>query len=204
MRRTKEEAARTRGAIVEAGLACFDRHGIAGSTLDQIAAEAGVTKGAIYWHFKGKREIFEAIRDDIAGPLLDLADTTLLHGGAGGALERIQSYLLEMLKTLERDRRRTCALGIMQYKCEYVNGLEVELVAARRNTGRIGKAFEAAYEEARRAGDLGKSVVPRIAAAETLMFFSGLVRMWLLDRGSLGVRKHAREAIRAHVESKRH
>src|SRR5262245_49655740 len=51
MRRTKEEAALTRAAIVEAGLACFDRHGINGTTLDDIAAEAGVTKGAIYHHF---------------------------------------------------------------------------------------------------------------------------------------------------------
>ena len=43
MRRTKEEAARTRAAIVEAALACFDRHGIAGTTMDNIAATARVT-----------------------------------------------------------------------------------------------------------------------------------------------------------------
>ena len=57
MRRTKEEAARTRRDIVEAALACFDSHGIAGTTLEQIAAEAKVTKGAVYWHFTGKAEI---------------------------------------------------------------------------------------------------------------------------------------------------
>ncbi len=202
MRRTKEEAARTRDSIVEAALACFERHGIGGSTLDQIAAEAGVTKGAIYWHFRGKREIFEAIRDDIAIPLLDRADTTLLHGGDGTALSRIEAFLAAMVDTLERDKRRSRALGIMQFKCEYVDAMEEELATARRNTGKIVKAFAAAYEEARLAGEVAPGLVPAVAAAETLMFFNGLIRMWLLDRGSLGLRKNARAAVRAHVSSR--
>ena len=63
MRRTKEEAARTREAIVEAALGCFDRRGIAHTTLDEIAAAAGVTQGAVYHHFSGKAEILRTIRD---------------------------------------------------------------------------------------------------------------------------------------------
>jgi TetR/AcrR family acrAB operon transcriptional repressor len=203
MRRTKEEAARTRDAIVEAALACFDRHGIGGTTLDQIAAAAGVTKGAIYWHFKGKREIFEAIRDAIAVPLIEEADTTLLHGGEGSALTRLEAFLAGMLSTLQRDRRRSTALGIMQFKCEYVDGLEIELVTSRRNTGRLIKAFQAAYTEAREAGEVRACVEPKVAAAETMMFFTGLVRLWLLDKGTLGLRGNARLAIAAHLQSKR-
>ena len=57
MRRTKEEAAQTRASIVEAGLACFDRHGIAGTTMADIAAANGIDMllasippaGAVFW-----------------------------------------------------------------------------------------------------------------------------------------------------------
>src|SRR5689334_18537151 len=71
MRRTKEEAAKTRDAIVEAALACFDARGIAHATLDEIAAKAGVTKGAVYHHFGGKPEILHEIRMRVSLPLLD-------------------------------------------------------------------------------------------------------------------------------------
>ncbi len=85
MRRTKEEAARTRQAIVSAALACFDRYGIARSTLERIAACAGVSKGAIYHHFAGKREVLREIREQVSLPFLDEADTTLLRRGEPGA-----------------------------------------------------------------------------------------------------------------------
>ena len=57
MRRTKEDAAKTRAAIVDAALGCFDRHGIAGSTLDHIAEAANCTKGAIYHYFDTKESL---------------------------------------------------------------------------------------------------------------------------------------------------
>jgi AcrR family transcriptional regulator len=199
MRRTKEEAAQTRAAIVDSALACFDRHGIAGTTLDQIAAAAGVTKGAVYHHFGSKRAIFHEVRERVALPLLDEADTDMLHAGERPALERIEHFLLGFLGTMEEDARTRRALGVMQFKCEYVDALAAELRDAMRNNGRMLKAFEAAYGEARRRGELVKGIAPRAAALETLMFLTGLVRQWLLHPPAHAVRREARAAIRAHV-----
>src|SRR5260221_2135755 len=105
MRRTKEDAARTRDAIVEAALSGFDRHGIAGSTLDHIAAAAGVTKGAGYHHFSGKHEILHEIRERVSLPLLDAADTALLQARDDSALERLERFLPDILASLEGDAR---------------------------------------------------------------------------------------------------
>src|SRR3954471_8217873 len=106
MRRTKQQAANTRATIVEAALRCFDRHGIASSTLEQIACEAGVTKGAVYHHFQGKRDILGVIRDEMSLPLLDEADTALLRGSDLPALERIERFLLDCVESLEKDARK--------------------------------------------------------------------------------------------------
>src|SRR5258708_10781813 len=81
MRRTKEAAALTREAIVQGALACFDRYGIGGATLDQIARAAGVTKGAIYHHFRDKRELLHEIREQVSLPLLANANAKLLEAG---------------------------------------------------------------------------------------------------------------------------
>ncbi len=57
MRKTKEEAAETRQALLRAALAVFSRQGYAATRLEDVAHEAGVTRGAIYWHFKSKADL---------------------------------------------------------------------------------------------------------------------------------------------------
>ncbi|TVR73289.1 MAG: TetR family transcriptional regulator [Spirochaetaceae bacterium] len=55
MRRTKAEAAETREEIFRAGIRVFAEKGYAAGTLADVARAAGVTRGAIYWHFENKK-----------------------------------------------------------------------------------------------------------------------------------------------------
>ena len=203
MRRTKEEAAKTRADIVAAALDCFDRHGIASATLDQIAGSAKVTKGAIYHHFEGKTAIVRAIREQVSLPLLDEADTNLLRASDIPALERIRRFMERLVEALESDAQLRRALSVMHFKCEYVAELARDLTGACRNMDRLVRAFEAAYREARKEGTLARSLSPAAAAAESVMFLSGLVRLWLLDVRGNGLRREARAAIRAHMRLRR-
>lgn len=199
MRRSKEDAARTREAILEGALACFDRYGITSSTVEQIAREAGVTRGAVYHHFAGKREILRAIRERVSLPFLDQADTTLLKRGESGALERIERFLLALVHALENDPRKRLAFTVMQLRCEYVGELAGELAVGVRNVDRLAKAIEGAYREARAAGELATGVVPAVAALETVMFMNGLVRLWIVHSAGAKLRRQARAAIAQHV-----
>ena len=65
MRKTKEEAAMTRQKILEAARRAFHKNGVAKTSLEKIAEEAGVTRGAIYWHFKDKTTLFFAMQEDV-------------------------------------------------------------------------------------------------------------------------------------------
>ena len=51
MKKTKEEAEITKESILQAALEVFSKNGYAASRMIDIAKEAGVTRGAIYWHF---------------------------------------------------------------------------------------------------------------------------------------------------------
>jgi AcrR family transcriptional regulator len=53
-RRTKEAAAITREHLLDAAERVFRERGVAGSTLGEVAAKAGMTRGAVYWHFRDK------------------------------------------------------------------------------------------------------------------------------------------------------
>ncbi|ANG61508.1 hypothetical protein A8C75_02820 [Marinobacterium aestuarii] len=74
VRRTKEEALETRNSLMAAALEQFCEKGIARTTLSDIATAAGVTRGAFYWHFKNKVELFEALWAQLRNPLDELAE----------------------------------------------------------------------------------------------------------------------------------
>ena len=52
----------TKRKILEAAAKCFSEGGYAKTTMDKIAEEAGVSKGALYWHFKSKEELFVELK----------------------------------------------------------------------------------------------------------------------------------------------
>src|SRR5438046_10510384 len=58
----------SRKQLMAAAIDCFARLGYQGTTIDRIARDAGVTKGAVYYHFRDKEELlFEAVKDRIGG-----------------------------------------------------------------------------------------------------------------------------------------
>src|SRR5690242_7805733 len=58
----------SRKQLMTAAIDCFARLGYQGTSIDRIARAAGVTKGAVYYHFRDKEELlFEAVKDRIGG-----------------------------------------------------------------------------------------------------------------------------------------
>ena len=65
MKRTQEDAEKTRQSILDAGLKLFIENGYNNTSMQDIAKEANVTRGAIYWHFKSKEDFVIAVADSI-------------------------------------------------------------------------------------------------------------------------------------------
>ena len=68
-RRTKEDAQATREALLDAAEHVFQQHGVSRTSLTEIAKAAGLTRGAIYWHFKDKADLVTAMMDRVTLPL---------------------------------------------------------------------------------------------------------------------------------------
>ncbi len=56
-RKTKQQALETRQHILDVAMRLFSQQGVSATSLAQIAQAAGVTRGAIYWHFKDKSDL---------------------------------------------------------------------------------------------------------------------------------------------------
>jgi TetR/AcrR family transcriptional regulator, acrAB operon repressor len=203
MRRTKEEAEQTRRRIMSAALPVFDERGIAHTTMEHIAEAAGVTRGAIYWHFADKQALLRAIRQDVSLPLVDRADFTLLSDRQSEPLKRIERFLLDIITAVDQDARTRIACSVMSFKCEYVGELEGELDDYVRQIERTRKNLTQVYVEARERKQLRAGLKPEIAALETIAFLTGVIRLVLLDRHGTNVSRKVRALVAAHIDLRR-
>ncbi len=68
-----ENAARTRRALLRAARKLFVKRGYTGTSVDEVAEAARVTRGALYHHFAGKRDLFQAVLEELDQQLLEAA-----------------------------------------------------------------------------------------------------------------------------------
>jgi TetR/AcrR family acrAB operon transcriptional repressor len=203
LRRTKQESERTRQDILAAARKVFARQGVTRTTFEEIAASAGVTRGAIYWHFADKTELFFAMREQVAVPMIDQIDLVLLRADGSDPLAGVERFLRGILGALESDPAARRTFQIMGFKCEYVGELERELGLQRLRCSELVSKLTQTYGRARRAGQLRTGLRPSMAALETCSFVIGLTRLWLLDAKGTLLRRVARRLISAHVAGHR-
>jgi TetR/AcrR family acrAB operon transcriptional repressor len=202
MRRSREDSLKTRGAIVLAARRVFARRGVSRTTLEQIAAAAGVTRGAIYGHFADKQALFQCMREQVKLPMVDVIDSLLIES-ADDPLTGVERFLAAVIEALASDAATRETFQILGFKCEYVGEIEADLERQADRASEFRVRLERAYRRAARAGKLRRGITPRLAALETGAFLMGAVRLWLLDRAGGPVRRDAAALVRAHVRGLR-
>ena len=80
-----------RSQIVEAAIRCFARTGYHGTSMDDIVAESGLSKGTLYWHFKNKQALFLAMVEASFEGMAQTFEQTV--SGGGSASERLRNVV---------------------------------------------------------------------------------------------------------------
>ena len=102
MRRTKEEAAVTRATLLKTALAVFSATGYAAATLDDVAKAANVTRGAIYWHFKSKADLYNTLVQEYSARGNAVVQQAVAEGGT--LIEILQRIFVRVCTIVEEDR----------------------------------------------------------------------------------------------------
>ena len=203
VRKTKEDAELTRQRIIEAAREVFLARGVSRSTLEHIAAQAGVTRGAVYWHFKNKTDIFYAMRDQVFLPLIDRMDDTLAVESADDPLTQVEKSLCDTINALDANTEMRQTYEIMMIKCEYVEEFAAVLQQILNNCSNITEKIQSAYERAKIQGTLIDSHTPHALALDTHLYFSGLLHMWVKDTDGSRFRFQAIDLIKSHINLRR-
>jgi AcrR family transcriptional regulator len=96
-----EKKAQTRQRLLDAASTVFARKGFATTTLDEVAEEAGLTKGAVYSNFNSKEDLVKAVLEDRQRRMLDIGPE--VHEGSFEEKAAEASALFAEVAASERD-----------------------------------------------------------------------------------------------------
>ena len=193
-RRTKEEAQETRARLLDAAEHVFHEKGVAHASLEDIAVAAEVTRGAVYWHFKDKAELFDAMMQRVVLPM------EAIREGADcckqpDPLSLLRRSAIDVLLRTARDAKTRRVFEIAYHKCEYVGdaaGVRERHIASQNECLR---SIETGFRACVQAGQLPSSVSPRVAAIGAMSLVSGLIANYVLDPASFPLRRHAETLV---------
>ena len=203
VRKTKADAELTRQQIIDAARRVFAEKGVSRTTIDNIASAAGVTRGAVYWHFDNKEELFHAMREQVTLPLLDKFDGALFKPDEADPLGAIEAFYLSMFDALAQDSLMRQSYEIMTLKCEYVEEFAHVLERMLDHCSDICIKLTRAYTLAAELGQIRSGPDPAMAACDTYVFIGGLLKTWLADYSGQIIRERTAELIRNHVALRR-
>lgn len=180
VRRTKEAALATREALIDAAEQVFRREGVTQTSLAEIAAEAGVTRGAIYWHFKDKAELLDAMCERTVLPL----DAAFARAGEAARIDplgTLRGLAVDALTQLSRDPRTQAVFEILFHKCELVGELAQRSAAQKSDRRQCLSSVESLFELAIAKGQLPDDTDTRLATNMMHAYVIGLMHEWVLD-----------------------
>ncbi len=202
-RNTKEAAEQTRARIIEAARAVFARDGVGRATLERVASAAEVTRGAVYWHFANKADLFFALKEHSLKPLADTTDAALADASQTDPLAAIERAFCHVIDVLEREPKVRETLEVITLRCEFVGEFEPVLDELVSSHDRLRDNLIGAYTRAAERGLLREGLDPRTLGIESMVFLLGLVHEWLREKDGGTVRASARALIRTHVALRR-
>ncbi|HIV72298.1 MAG TPA: TetR family transcriptional regulator [Candidatus Aquabacterium excrementipullorum] len=180
MRRTKEDAQLTREKLLDTAEVVFSSKGVARTSLQDIAQAAGLTRGAIYWHFQDKAALFSAMMDRIVTPMEQALKDLTEHPGKD-PLAQVRDAMLVSLRLICEDERTRRVMGIAVRQAPFVGemagALERRLEVHLRCRGYI----ENAVRSAQSLGLAQPGVSPRGVATSIMAVVTGLIDLWMLE-----------------------
>ena len=178
MRKTKIEALKTKEHLMLAALETFYKKGVVRTSLNEIAQTAGVTRGALYWHFKNKEDLFDGlfqrISDDIENCLVQDLESTNKDSWLNFRLT-----LMKFFERLENNNLHNKFYNILFLKCEHTEQNEaiISLVAKYQTlwNHKLNMILATCVEQ----HDLDENLDIEFATIFVKCSIDGLIQQWL-------------------------
>jgi TetR/AcrR family acrAB operon transcriptional repressor len=202
-RKTRAQALVTREQLLDAAERVFRERGVGHTSLAEVSDAAGVTRGAVYWHFKNKTDLFKAMvaRAEMSHDrsLQEMEAATQID-----PLEAVRAGAINALSQFASDQRARDVFEIVFLRCEYTK--ELASVQRRQRESRLNcyTKIEAALRKAIKRGQLPPHIDARLAARGLYAYIGGLIRDCLEAPEEFDCARDARALINFYIDGLGH
>ncbi|MDO4696394.1 MAG: TetR family transcriptional regulator [Neisseria sp.] len=172
MRKTKAEAEKTREQLLQSALDTFFQHGVSKTSLHMIAQNAGVTRGALYWHFKNKEDLFKALIQH------GFQNFQTLFAEQNGSSNSLRQILLEPFDRLQHNEQQRKICIILNTKCEHTEENSAIVALHLHYIGLWEQHFCQLLKKCTANGELPPELHHERAAQYLYMVICGIIQMW--------------------------
>jgi AcrR family transcriptional regulator len=173
-RRTKDEAEKTRRAIIDAAGKVFYKQGVARTSLQEVAQAAGVTRGAVYWHFRNKIELLDALAQSVMLPQEHILER-LAASDTQTPLADLSQACHDAVRRMLYDLRDRRVVTILMQRCEYIEEMAPILKRRQQSKDRMLDRAISLFERAAKMKKLAPGWTPRVAAMTLQNLIIGLI-----------------------------
>lgn len=190
----KKDAKQTKEDILKAALYVFEEKTYEKSSLNDIAKRAGVTRGAIYWHFKNKFDIFDELSKIYLEKVYN--DMALaIEESDGNTKEKIKIFYNEYLDTIfyNEDYRRYKT--IIEFKVSQSKEIEKITNVFIEYSEKYKIIIEKVIEDGKKCGEIRDDVDNDFLSMSILNWLIGFERLYLLQKDLYNLKEKKESTI---------
>jgi len=193
-RKTKEGTEQTHTALLDAAENVFKEKGVAAATLNDIAKAAGMTRGAIYWHFRDKSELVHAMCERATLPMEAMFNeiTSVVGDDPLGSIRRLTVHALTQVA---QSPQQQTVFDILFHKCEKTGEMAPMFEREQESRSECHSQIEVLFRQAVKLGQLPADTDTQMAMQALHAFMIGLMHEWLLDPGVYDLAKYAEALV---------
>ena len=189
VRKTKEEAELTRQAVLSAALKVFSHQGYAATRLEEIADEAGVTRGAIYWHFKNKADLYIELQYRASEQVALVVGEAVEEGGR--MIDILRRIMVRVWSYLEEDEEFRAVQELSMLKSELTPELRAGMEQKIEGMRSQSAGLAASVRQAMADGDIDPHLNAEDVVRGYMSYLNGMVLLWVLDPASFSIKQSA-------------
>ncbi len=181
----------TRDRILDAAEDIFNEKGYSQTSLNEIAQAAGMTRGAIYWHFKDKGDLFCAMcerrRGSFRAPL-----EKVLQPDDKDPIEKLKQAHAQLIQSIVDNVCYQKIINILLFKCEHTKETDQIVIQKQEWKAYTRKLLTMALVSAQEKGSMPADLDLTMAVSILTYSYLGMLGDWLLNSERYDLVEHAR------------
>jgi AcrR family transcriptional regulator len=186
--------------VLDAATQVFYRRGVARASLEEVARMAGVTRGAVYWHFRDKLDLFAAVEERLRVPQ-EAQLIALTRSSPRDPLAELERAIVTRLNEIAADENMRIQMTVVLLRVDYIDEMAPALERQAAYQRRFFNGVQQYFREVVPPPAAGCDWTPAMAAQVLHTLVHGTILRALRFPADYPLTTHGIPAVRAFMKA---